>query len=51
MTIGESMEQWEAQYLSPYASLSRETRGRGTERAALRYPAGISERQGSHSSL
>ena len=28
MTIRESMEQWEAQYLSPYASLSRETRGR-----------------------
>ncbi len=28
MTIRESMEQWEAQYLSPYASLSKETRGR-----------------------
>ena len=28
MTIRESMEQWEAQYLSPYASLSKNTRGR-----------------------
>lgn len=28
MTIRESMEQWEAQYLSPYASLSKHTRGR-----------------------
>ncbi len=28
MTIRESMEQWEAQYLSPYASLSKYTRGR-----------------------
>lgn len=28
MTIRESMEQWEAQYLSPYASLSKDTRGR-----------------------
>ncbi len=28
MTIRESMEQWEEQYLSPYASLSKNTRGR-----------------------
>ena len=28
MTIRESMEQWEAEYLSPYAALSRDTRGR-----------------------
>ena len=28
MVIRESMEEWEAQYLSPYASLSRNTKGR-----------------------
>ena len=28
MTIRESTEQWESDYLSPYASLSRNSRGR-----------------------
>lgn len=31
MTIRESTEQWESQWLSPYASLSRNSRGREKE--------------------
>ena len=38
MNIRETMEQWERQNLSPYASLSSETLGRGPGGAALRYP-------------
>ena len=31
MTIRESTEQWESEYLSPYASLSKNSRGRERE--------------------
>ena len=31
MTIRESTEAWEVQWLSPYASLSRNSRGRGKD--------------------
>lgn len=31
MTVRESIEQWESEYLSPYASLSRKSRGRDRE--------------------
>lgn len=33
MTVRESIEQWESEYLSPYASLSSKTRGRDREEA------------------
>lgn len=42
MNIRETMEQWERQNLSPYASLSSETLGRDPGGTALRYPPCLS---------
>ena len=42
MNIRETIEKWEQETLSPYASLSANTRGR--ERTALRHPARVSAR-------
>ena len=51
MNIREMAEQREADYLSIYASLSREFQRKRAGRAALRYPAGLSERPGPDSSF
>ena len=39
MNIRESLEALEESYMSPYASLSSRTRGRGQAGAAVRYAA------------
>ena len=37
MNIREMTEQWETEYLSPYASMSRNTRGRERQRSFAIY--------------
>ena len=46
MNIRETTEKWEREYLSPYASLSENTRGRDREEPLCDIPSGVPAGQG-----